>query len=266
MTPRDPGSLSGGRPVNDVLVLCYHAVSPTWSADISVTPRALEAQLTMLVRAGWRGSTFHEAVTRPTWRRTLAVTFDDAFLSVLEHAYPILSKLGLPATVFAPTGYLSATRGRLEWSGIDMWVDTPSASELAAMSWNDLHFLAGRGWEVGSHTRTHPHLTQLSDEALSRELDVSRQELSAELGTDCQTLAYPYGDVDRRVAEATAAAGYAAAAGLSSNLRRDGAHRWPRVGIYHEDHIWRFRLKAAGTVRRIRASRIWPPAEAFAGV
>jgi peptidoglycan/xylan/chitin deacetylase (PgdA/CDA1 family) len=264
VTPLDAGSLSGGRAVNDVLVLCYHAVSPTWTADISLTPEALEAQLTMLVRAGWRGATFHEAVTRPTWRRTLAVTFDDAFLSVLDHAYPILSKLGLPATVFAPTAFISDERGRLEWPGIDMWAETSSASELDGMSWQDLRFLAGHGWEIGSHTRTHPHLTQLDDEALRRELETSRQECSAQLGTPCHTLAYPYGDVDPRVADAAAAAGYAAAAALSSSLRRNGVHRWPRVGIYHEDHMWRFRLKVDGTARRIRATRMWPPAVAFA--
>jgi peptidoglycan/xylan/chitin deacetylase (PgdA/CDA1 family) len=228
-----------------------------------VSPEALEAQLTMLVRAGWRGATFHEAVTRPRWRRTLAVTFDDAFLSVLDHAYPVLSKLGLPGTVFAPTAFISGERRRLQWAGIDQWAQSPSTSELEAMSWPDLRFLAGHGWEIGSHTRTHPHLTQLDDEALRGELQTSRQECSAELGAACHSLAYPYGDVDLRVAGATAAAGYAAAAGLSSSLRRYGVHRWPRVGIYHDDHLWRFRLKVDGTVRHIRASRTWPPAGAL---
>ena len=263
MRQRDIGRLSAGRPVNDVLVLCYHAVSPTWRADISVTPEAFEAQLTMLVRAGWRGATFHEAVPRPPYRRTLAVTFDDAFLSVLDRAFPILSKLDLPATVFAPTSFIADERGRLEWPGIDMWANSPDASELEAMSWPDLRFLAGHGWEIGSHTRTHPRLTQLDDQALRRELETSREECSVALSTSCHTLAYPYGDVDPRVAAAAAAAGYGAAAALSSSLRRNGPHWWPRVGVYHEDRMWRFRLKIDATVRRIRASPMWPPTEAL---
>lgn len=262
MTPRHGRRLSGRRVANEVLVLCYHAVSPTWPADLSVTPEALEAQLTMLVRGGWRGATFHDAVRRPMWHRTLVVTFDDAFSSVLDHAYPVLSKLGLPATVFAPTAFISGERGRLEWTGIDMWAESASGFELESMSWPDLRFLAGQGWEIGSHTRTHPHLPQLDDSALHRELETSRQECSAELGTACHTLAYPYGDVDLRVAGATAAAGYAAAAGLSSSLRSNDIHRWPRVGIYRGDHMWRFRLKVDGTVRHIRTSRAWPPSRA----
>jgi peptidoglycan/xylan/chitin deacetylase (PgdA/CDA1 family) len=260
------GGPSGGGEMNDVLVLCYHAVSPGWTADISVAPAALEAQLSTLVRAGWRGATFHDAVTGPAWRRTVAVTFDDAFLSVLEHAYPVLSKLGLPATVFAPTAFISDERGRLEWPGIDLWSDTPSAPELDGMSWDDLRFLAAQGWEIGSHTRTHPHLTGLGDEDLDQELVGSRRECEANLGTPCRTLAYPYGDVDPRIAEATAAAGYTAAAALSSSLRQNGMHRWPRVGVYQGDAMWRFRLKVDHTVRRIRASRVWPPSEALARV
>src|SRR5205085_9051635 len=90
----------GGVPLSDVLVLCYHAVSPTWGASLSVTPDEFESQLRTLLRRGWRGATFRDAVLRPPWPRTLAVTFDDAFLSVLELAHPILARLGLPATVF----------------------------------------------------------------------------------------------------------------------------------------------------------------------
>jgi peptidoglycan/xylan/chitin deacetylase (PgdA/CDA1 family) len=262
----DACSPSGGGAIHDVLVLCYHAVAPDWTAALSVTPEALTAQLTTLVRAGWRGATFSDAVTRAPWRRTLAVTFDDAFASVLDRAYPILSDLDLPATVFAPTAFISADRGRLEWPGIDMWTGTETGSELASMSWDELRFLAAQGWEIGSHTRTHPHLTELDDETLRRELEASRQECSAGVGASCETLAYPYGAVDARVVEAAAAAGYTAAAALSSSLRPNGPHRWPRVGIYHDDHMLRFRLKIDRTVRRIRATRMWPPAQPFARV
>jgi peptidoglycan/xylan/chitin deacetylase (PgdA/CDA1 family) len=255
--------LAGGA-VSDVLVLCYHAVSPTWQAALSVRPDSLDSQLAALTRAGWHGATFSEALTAPPSRRTLAITFDDAFLSVLERAYPILSKFGLPATVFAPTAFISDERQRLAWPGIEAWADTPHRSELEAMSWEDLRYLAAHGWEIGSHTRSHPRLTGLGDEALQIELESSRQECMANLGRPCDTLAYPYGDVDARVANATAAAGYTAAAALSSSLRPNGLHCWPRIGIYHTDQMWRFRLKIDRSVRRIRASRIWPGAEAFA--
>jgi peptidoglycan/xylan/chitin deacetylase (PgdA/CDA1 family) len=243
--------------VSDVLVLCYHAVSETWNAALSVKPQALDRQLRSLVGGGWRGATFTDGVLRAPWRRTLVVSFDDAFLSVLEHAYPIMSELGLPGTVFAPTGFVWR-RQALSWPGIDHWARTSHASELQSMDWGDLARLSEAGWEIGSHTVTHPRLTELDDEALHAELAGSRQAVAEGHGRDCTSLAYPYGDVDERVAAVAAEAGYSCGASLSSRLTRLGPYRWPRVGIYHVDSTWRFRVKVNAWMRLARSTRLWP--------
>jgi peptidoglycan/xylan/chitin deacetylase (PgdA/CDA1 family) len=245
--------------VTEVVVLCYHAVSPTWTATLSVTPDALERQLSLLLRRGWRPTTFTDAVLNPPAQRTLAVTFDDAFSSVGTLARPILASLGIPATVFAPTAFMSGRRP-LQWPGVEQWLDTPDAPELTCMGWGDLAELSEDGWEIGSHTRTHPRLTALDETALREELTVSLQECSDGLGRPCRSIAYPYGDVDQRVAERAREAGYLVGAGLSSSLEPLGAHRWPRIGIYHEDVDQRFRLKLNPLMRRWRASRLWPKA------
>ena len=242
--------------MSEVLVLCYHAISPTWAAPLALSPELFERQMTMLVRRGWKATTFRDAVHEPPAPKTLAVTFDDAFASVYEQAYPILSSLGMPATVFAPTSFMSE-RQPLQWSGIDHWLATDAAPELAGMSWDDLGRLQEAGWEVGSHTRTHPRLTNLDDDAVRDELAESRHEIAARLSRPCETVAYPYGDVDERVADAAQRAGYLAGAALASGLRARGPQRWPRVGIYNGDQMWRFRIKLSRSTRRLRASRLW---------
>jgi peptidoglycan/xylan/chitin deacetylase (PgdA/CDA1 family) len=244
--------------MRDVVVLCYHAVSPRWEADLAITPAALDRQLSYVLQRGWRPVTFSEAVLGSSPGRVLSITFDDAFASVKEHAAPILQRYGAPATVFAPTAFMGGDAS-LVWAGIDHWQQTANAGELKAMDWDDLGQLADAGWEIGSHTRTHPWLTRLDDAALSEELEASRQECSERLGRPCQTIAYPYGDVDVRVAAAAAAAGYLAGARLSSGLRSLGPYVFPRVGIYHTDYWSRFRLKVARPVRRIRATAMWKP-------
>jgi peptidoglycan/xylan/chitin deacetylase (PgdA/CDA1 family) len=242
--------------VSEVLVLCYHAISPTWAAPLALSPELFERQTTMLIRRGWQPTTFRDAVHEPPAPRTLAITFDDAFASVYEQAYPILSSLRVPATVFAPTSFMSE-RQPLHWTGIDHWLQTDSAPELRGMSWEDLGCLHQAGWEVGSHTRTHPRLTNLDDSAMRDELAESRREIAANLSAPCETVAYPYGDVDERVADAARNAGYVAGAALASALRAHGPQRWPRVGIYNGDQMWRFRLKMSRSTRRLRASRFW---------
>lgn len=241
----------------DVLVLAYHGVSADWPADLSVTPERLERQLSRLVRHGYRGATFHDAVDAPPARLTVAVTFDDAYRSILELALPIMERLGLPGTVFVPTNFIGA---QLVWPGIDHWVGGPHEHELAAMTEDELGVLAGAGWEIGSHTCSHPHLTQLSDSDLERELVVSRRRCEAMMGMPCRTLAYPYGDHDARVVAATAAAGYTAACTLPQRFNRPAPLHYARVGVYRADGDARFRAKVSVISRRLRSSVLWPGA------
>jgi len=228
----------------DVLVLCYHGISERWPAPTAVTPRRLEQQLSMLVKRGYRGATFSEALTAPTADRTLVVTFDDAAISVARLAAPVLQRLGLPGTVFVPTGF--PDNGNLmAWPGQEEWAGTEHEDELACISWDGLRDLVARGWEVGSHTRFHPRLTTLTDGALEAELSGSREDCERQLGRRCTSLAYPYSDLDDRVVRAAREAGYLFAATVPRESAAPLPLQWPRVGVYRSD-----------TARRL-AARIW---------
>ena len=101
------------------------------------------------------------------------------------------------------------------------------------MSWDQLRGLADAGWEIGSHTRTHPHLTQIDDDQLRGELAGLSGDGRRAPRAACPTMAYPYGDHDERVVAAAGAAGYAAAGTLPARLHSERPLAWPRVGIYH---------------------------------
>jgi peptidoglycan/xylan/chitin deacetylase (PgdA/CDA1 family) len=251
--------------VIDVVVLCYHALSSSWEADLSTTPERFESQVGLLARRGYRGVTFSEAVHSSRRERVVAVTFDDAYRSVLELAKPILDRFGMPATVFAPTDGVDAG-GVLEWPGIDRWLGGPHEQELTPMSWAELGSLAAASWEIGSHTATHPHLTQLDDAALEHELTRSKAACERELQGACTTLAYPYGDVDARVVAATRRAGYSTAAALPKRLSSRDPLDWPRIGVYWADDDRRFRAKVSPAVRRLRQSAAWNALEVSRGL
>lgn len=233
-------------------MLCYHAVSESWDSELAVTPEQLERQVTALLRRGYEPARFLDAVNAPVARRTLAITFDDAYRSVHELARPILRELDAPASVYAPSDWIGTGRP-MRWPGIDGWLGTDHEQELVPMDWGELGELSEEGWEVGSHTRSHPHLTRLDDEQLAAELEGSRSACAAGLGRPCETIAYPYGDVDERVVAATAAAGYRAAGALPHAPHAPEPLRWPRVGIYRWDGPTRFRLKVSPLVRRARS-------------
>lgn len=234
--------------MSDIVVLCYHALSEDWPADLAVRPARFERQIELMLERGYEPSTFTKAMTSESPRKRLVVTFDDAFRSVLERALPVLQPLGVSATVFAVSGFLRSGRS-LSWDGIEHWHDGPYGDQLRGMSSTELRELAKLGWEIGSHTRTHPHLRRLTDADLADELLSSRSQLAEDTGRECSSVAYPYGDVDRRVVAAARAAGYRTGAALPGRAHLKSELEWPRIGVYRKDDERRFKLKVSRAVR-----------------
>lgn len=222
----------------DVLVLCYHGVAPE-ALHGEVTPDALLAQLSLLAERGYRWATFTDAVTGDEPGRVASVTFDDGIASAVEHGLPVLEAVGAPGTMFL-------TLTMLGWGGR---LDAAGASALIE-----------RGWEIGSHTMTHPVLTNVDDAVLHDELTTSKLELERLTGTPCSAVSYPTGRCDARVVAAAAAAGYDAGAALEGGTDvPPGPLAWPRVGIRGDDSLGVFRVKCSRTVRRMRASWLRGP-------
>lgn len=233
------------------LVLCYHAVSATWHHLLSVSAEALESQLELLLRRGYRPVTAAEAVSGHG--RLLHVTFDDAFTSVWN-AVPVLERLRVPATVFACTGYADDPRPL----GVPELADELHAhhEEMRTMSWDELRALGEHGIEVASHTVSHPHLPALPDGEVEDELRSSRRRLEEELGRPCPHLAYPFGDCDDRIRAAARAAGYDAAFGLPGYATGRDRFDVFRVGVWQGESARRVALKAAPVARSPLAMRL----------
>jgi peptidoglycan/xylan/chitin deacetylase (PgdA/CDA1 family) len=244
--------------LSDLLLLCYHAVSERWPASLSVRPADFEAHISSLANRGYEGVTLREAITQPQPGRTVAITFDDAFRSVYKIARPILTAAGFKGSVFAPTSFIGGEQP-MSWPGVEQWAVSEHRAELVPMSWTELAELAEAGWEIGSHTRTHARLPQLTRDELDDELQGSRTDIEEQLGRPCRSLAYPFGAHDARVVEAARRAGYeTAAATLPGRLRPPtGSLDWPRIVINHPDSPARFRIKTSRATRRTKASRAW---------
>ncbi|MFL5901619.1 MAG: polysaccharide deacetylase family protein [Solirubrobacterales bacterium] len=254
--------------MNDLLILCYHAVSPSWPTEFAIDPRRLEAQVRFLLRRGYRPATLTSAVEGPPQGKTVVVTFDDAYRSVLREGFPVLERLGVPATVFVPSAF-ATSQEPMAWAGMEDWLGTSFEAELDCMSWEELRRLSDVGWEVGSHSRCHRDLTSLGEAELETELRGSREECEDELQRPCTALAYPFSAYDAQVKDMARGAGYRTAAILDSHLAipagsrplRGGGGSDPfellRSGIYRGDGWPRFAAKTSWVSRRARDSRPW---------
>ncbi len=81
------------------------------------------------------------------------------------------------------------------------------AKAADVLSWNQLRELARDGVTLGSHTRTHPILTQISAAQVRDEIRESQQDLKKEIGLALPIFCYPNGDQNDSVAEILRAEG-----------------------------------------------------------
>jgi peptidoglycan/xylan/chitin deacetylase (PgdA/CDA1 family) len=171
---------------------------------------------------------FYGAIKLP--QRCFAVTFDDGYLSVAEHAAPILDRYKFPATVFVVSDMVGRTN---EW---DIHAGRPIQP---LMVWDSLYALQSAGWEIAGHTRTHPHLNQLHRTAALEELKSGKHEIEARIGSRVETFCYPYGDYSEATPELVQNAGFLGACTTRSGwaTERKSPYLLPRVKISHRDDV-----------------------------
>ena len=118
----------------------------------------------------------------------IVLSFDDGYRGDATVAMPILHRLGWPAVL----DLLVANLHRHGW-GLH-------ASQVQQM--------VADGWEIASHTLTHPDLTTVSAARLRREVATSRRVLQAEFGQPVDFFCYPAGEFNSTVIAAVQRAGY----------------------------------------------------------
>ena len=122
----------------------------------------------------------------PIPRRTVAITFDDCYRDNLEAAW-VLKEHELPATFFVPTSYVGSEEP-FPWDR-----HLPRQPNL---TWADLRLMADMGFEIASHTVSHPSMGSIGREQAVREMVESRQIIEKEIGQPVRWFAYPFGGME----------------------------------------------------------------------
>ncbi len=224
-------------------ILCYHKVEQRHELGVTrISPRRFALQIERLSAAGWRTLTLAElsACVRGERRagpRELAITFDDGYRGLRDHAFPVLEAHGFGAICFMITEYA----GRL-----NRWDVAYGGRRFAHLAWRDMRKWQQRGIDFASHTATHPRLTWVDAPRLARELADSRAALERALDVVVSSLSYPFGACSRRERDAAAREGYDVAFTLARRWGGD-ALLAPRTPVY----TWAPPLPAVGVLAPI---------------
>jgi peptidoglycan/xylan/chitin deacetylase (PgdA/CDA1 family) len=194
-------------------VLCYHIVESPAAPLMHIDRYTFRQHLQYLEMTGYNVIPLRHLYEYVTGKRTsipknaVVITIDDGWRSTYTEAFPELQKRKFPFTVFIYPNIIGKTSN--------------------ALTWDQIREMAEAGVDIQSHSLTHPYLTKRMHRSLAkekyaewlqRELVQSKKVLEKQTGKKVQFLAYPYGDYDDAVAEASEKAGYLAA--LTCNFGR----------------------------------------------
>jgi peptidoglycan/xylan/chitin deacetylase (PgdA/CDA1 family) len=234
-------------------VLCYHAVNPGWTSPISMDPEAFAEHAAWLAahRAVMRlgDAVRHLDVRGRLPRGAVALTFDDGFASVHQHAWPELARLRLPATVFLVARTLTDDGQEVDW------IDTPPPYETRTLTVDQVLEMQQDGVAFESHSSTHADLTRLTHAECVADLRDSREQLETVLGRPVRMLAYPKGRHTAHVRDAAKRAGYSHAFALPEGREPVGPYSLPRVGLYRGNGTRGLRVKTTPGYLAVRTGR-----------
>lgn len=247
-------------PGTSVPVLTYHRIAesgPAGLASYRVSQDAFAEQMAFLRDSGYSVLSLQQfrdahvqGLTVPP--RSVLLTFDDGYRDFAERALPVLEKHGFPAVLFVVA----------ERVGLSADWDSDFGEPAVLLDWADLRDVARRNITIGSHTRTHPHLTELPAERAIAELSLSRTRMEAELGTRVTALAYPHGDCNPLVATWAACCGYELAFTCREERSAFADDRMllPRITVDGQDDMAAFASKLVGISRSDEPGEVRRPA------
>ena len=175
----------------------------------------------------------------------VSVTFDDAFICIIENALPELLQRKIPSTIFAPTGYIGRNSGKIEYESL--W-----RPQQKVMSENQIRKLRESPMvSIGSHCVTHSNLLLLSEEEAKNEILNSKHDLENILQKSVETLSFPHGGFNNMHVECSRQAGYERVFSILPKQAYFSMDEYVTGRIRVDPTDWRleFRLKILGAYR-----------------
>ncbi len=222
------------------VVFMYHRFGESSHPSTNVTLKQFDEQLDFFELNHFNVLPLNEIVgalkhNKSLPEKTIAITVDDAYLSVYEEAYPRLKAKGYPFTVFVAT------------DGVDQQVP-------AYMTWQQMREMQANGVHFANHSQNHDYLTKKkpgeSQQAWSDRMKINitaaQKRLQEELGQASALFAYPYGEYNLDLMHILEDLGYTAfgqhSGGVDFLSDRRSLPRFPVAEAYAE--MKAFRTKA----------------------
>ena len=194
---------------NSIRIICYHSVGEKERESFERQIRYYSSKYNIISLTHAVNMINSRQITHS---RNLVITFDDSFKDNYQIAAPILQKYSVPACFFVVSDFVSVAKkdkAKLEhFCQKVFYTNIPKRN----MDWKEVRELSRLGFEIGSHTNTHPFLTKLPIAEARREILESKRAIENKIGRPVRHFAFPYGtakDFNYRLMRFVEEAGYA---------------------------------------------------------
>jgi peptidoglycan/xylan/chitin deacetylase (PgdA/CDA1 family) len=177
-----------------VTILIYHLVGGGTQSPVDLPLDVFRDQLSELRESAQVCSLAtalkHLKAGTESPRPMVVITFDDGFDNFRTRAWPLLSELEIPCTLYVPVGFIEGTC-RAPLGG---------AEGLTPLSWTALRDLASEPLlTIGSHSWHHRDMRTLGARTLRWDLRRSQQRLQDRTGAPIAHFSYPRAKWSRAV-------------------------------------------------------------------
>lgn len=233
----------------------YHHVNNSGDDFITVSVKNFQRQMAWLHREGYETLDADALLAvlrgeRKPARRTMVLTFDDAWLDIYVHAFPVLKQFGHKFIVFAVSDWTEQA-SQTEWptAGNPVFPRHRAAEQLVAggraheviCSWQHLREMQASGLaSIENHTATHPRAANLSADVLREELRRCGSAIRENLGRDSRHLCWPYGSHSAATLRVARELGFATTylVRRGVNLAGGGTFAVKRFTVIDRDEAW----------------------------
>jgi peptidoglycan/xylan/chitin deacetylase (PgdA/CDA1 family) len=185
----------------------YHHVNRNAGDRLTVSVDNFYRQMEWLHREGYETLDAENFLAvlrgeRPAAARSFVITFDDAWLDVYVHAFPVLKKFGHKFIVFVVSDWTDAASKNLPAAITSEFPTHKEAEKLVVgdrareviCPWQQLRELQASGLgSIENHTAAHLPAATLADEALRESLVRCHSAIQENLGRNSRQVCWPYG-------------------------------------------------------------------------
>lgn len=228
----------------NIPILMYHQVSnephPSFMR-FTVTTKVFERQMQILNLLGMTPITLSRLYDYKYGMadipgKSVIITFDDCLQDAIDNAVPILHKMGFTAVFFMTTGYAGKKSS---------WMIPEIDFEFRVADWTVIKDLDSMGFEIGSHSVTHPYMDDIPADECLGELTSSRKMLEEILNHKVRHMAYPHGAYNKTLVNLVEESGFLTACTTEERITNDddGMLTLPRINMGMEDTLSDFVCK-----------------------